>query len=132
MSDVPFQCAICRCEATQLKFGIRVCLYHLTHGEADPSCPICHHPADEADDDGGPVVLTDPDKIRGFQLLVWHHAMKLEAKGLHHSSGRSVTAIVKREFGLKGNRAKVQAAFEALLIERGILRPKFAVQAPRG
>ena len=80
-------------------------------------------------DDDTPITITDPDKIRGFQLLVWHHAMRLEAVGLRHSSGRSVTAIVKKQFGLKGNRAKVQAAFEAILIERGILRPKVTVLA---
>jgi len=41
-------------------------------------------------------------------------AIKLEARGMRHSSGRSVTAHVKRIYGLKGSRDKVLAQLEAL------------------
>lgn len=40
----PGRCAICRCRATSAVHGFRVCAYHLTHGEDDPTCPTCHHP----------------------------------------------------------------------------------------
>jgi hypothetical protein len=40
-------------------------------------------------------------------------AIKLEALGMRHSSGRSVTAHCKRIYGLKGSREKVLAAMEA-------------------
>lgn len=36
-----------------------------------------------------------------FQLLQWKYAMKLEALGLRHSSGRSVRAHACRKLGLK-------------------------------
>lgn len=81
--------------------------------------------------DEEPIIITDPDKIRGVRLLAMHHAMKLEALGLHHSSGRSVTALVKREFGLKGNRARVMVQFAQILRERGILAPAPAPTALR-
>lgn len=58
------------------------------------------------------------DKIEGvpvFQLLQWKHAIRLEAKGLKHSSGRSVYAHAKRILGIKGNRDKVLAHIQSLL-----------------
>ena len=48
-----------------------------------------------------------------FILCSQISAIKLEARGLRHSSGRSVTAHVKRIYGLKGNRDKVLAQMEA-------------------
>lgn len=35
------RCALCRCRARFRLYGIKVCAYHLTHGEADPDCPYC-------------------------------------------------------------------------------------------
>lgn len=37
-----------------------------------------------------------------FQLLQWKHAINLEAKGLRHSSGRSVNAHAARALGMEG------------------------------
>ena len=48
-----------------------------------------------------------------FILCSQISAIKLEALGMRHSSGRSVTAHCKRVYGLKGNRDKVLAALEA-------------------
>lgn len=48
-----------------------------------------------------------------FQLLQWKHAIRLEAKGLRHSSGRSVRAHAARVLGCK--RAEAGARVEALL-----------------
>jgi len=39
------RCALCRCEAIASAHGFSVCKYHVTHGESDPSCPVCAWPA---------------------------------------------------------------------------------------
>ena len=49
-----------------------------------------------------------------FILCSQISAVKLEARGMRHSSGRSVTAHCKRIYGLKGSRDKVLAQLEAL------------------
>ena len=41
LPDHPPRCALCRCDATEAKHGIAVCLYHVDHGEDDPPCPRC-------------------------------------------------------------------------------------------
>lgn len=67
------RCAICRCPATATVFGFRVCDYHVTHGEDDPSCPSCnwppppssHSPEREAEMILlGPLGPTDFDQVR--------------------------------------------------------------------
>jgi hypothetical protein len=35
-----------------------------------------------------------------FQLIQWKAAIKLESKGMKHSSGRSVKAFAARQFGM--------------------------------
>lgn len=35
------RCALCRCRAKSRIYGIKVCTYHVTHGESDPPCPYC-------------------------------------------------------------------------------------------
>lgn len=52
------------------------------------------------------MMLTHPDDIAMFRILALKSALKLECKGLKHSQG-SVYALVKREFGFKGNKARV-------------------------
>lgn len=52
-------------------------------------------------------VLDQDHKIMFFHFLTQRGAIRLEGKGLRHSSGRSVLAHVKRTYGLKGNRDKV-------------------------
>jgi hypothetical protein len=46
-----------------------------------------------------------------FRLLTMRSALRLEMLGMKHSRG-SVYALVKREFGFTGNRAKVLAQLE--------------------
>ncbi len=41
LPDHPQRCALCRCDATEAKHDIAVCLYHVDHGEDDPPCPTC-------------------------------------------------------------------------------------------
>ena len=54
-------------------------------------------------------------QIHKARLLALRTMMKLEAKGLKMSRGRTAMAIVKQEFGFKGNRAKIQAQLEAII-----------------
>ena len=58
------------------------------------------------------IIIDTPEGIQKYQLLVWKSAIGLEAKGLRHSSGRSVTAHVKRVLDIKGNRDKVLAELQ--------------------
>lgn len=60
----------------------------------------------------GTIVVDGPEAIAFFRLLALRGAVNLEAVGLRYRGG-SVTARVKREFGIKGNRDKVLAWLEA-------------------
>lgn len=61
------------------------------------------------------VIITDPKGIQRFHMLSQYHAAKLEGLGMRHSSGRSVTAHIKRTYGLKGSRDKVLIEFRAMI-----------------
>ena len=52
------------------------------------------------------IVADTPDKINMFRLLSLKGALKLEMVGMKRR-GRSAYAIIKDEFGFKGNREKV-------------------------
>lgn len=56
-----------------------------------------------------------PDGIAYAQLCARKGALKLEGRGLRHSSGKSMLALCKREYGLKGNREQVLAGMQALI-----------------
>ncbi len=58
------------------------------------------------------TIVDTPEGIQMYYLLAWRGAIRLEAKGLKHSSGRSVTAHVKKVLCIKGNRDKVLAELE--------------------
>lgn len=68
----------------------------------------------ETFEDGGYVITGD--SIPAYRLLMLRQALRMELKGLRVSS-HSPTAysIIKKEFGLKGSKAKVLAAFETIL-----------------
>ena len=55
------------------------------------------------------------NQIHKARLLTLQMGMRLEAKGLKLSRGRSCLSIVKKEFGWRGNRAKVQAQLQAVI-----------------
>ena len=63
------------------------------------------------------TVVDTPEGIKMYYLLAWRGAIKLEALGVKHSSGRSVTAHVKKVLGIKGNRDKVLAELERRIAE---------------
>ena len=61
------------------------------------------------------TIMLTGNQIHKARLLALRTMMKLEAKGLKMSRGRTAMAIVKQEFGFKGNRAKIQAQLEAII-----------------
>ena len=58
--------------------------------------------------DGG-VTITG-EHIELYRLIHMRKALQLEVKGLKF--GRSVSAMVKKEFGFKGNKQKVLEQFD--------------------
>lgn len=69
----------------------------------------------------GTTVFSGANATRVYQLIAQRSAMKLEIRGMHHSSGRSVIAMVKRDYGFTGNKQRVLEQFEALLRKKGII-----------
>ncbi len=68
----------------------------------------------------GCTVITGED-ISLYQMIVQCSALKLEAKGMKRH-GRSMLSIVKRQYGLKGNRDNIIAQMEWLLCQERIKR----------
>ena len=60
------------------------------------------------------IVLDTPHQIEVARMLTLRKGLQLEIKGMR-MSGRSCYAIIKRDFGLTGNRAKVLEQFEQLI-----------------
>lgn len=52
------------------------------------------------------VVITGAEKIRNVRVLVLRSALKLEVLGMGRR-GRSAYAIIKKEFGFRGNKQRV-------------------------
>jgi hypothetical protein len=61
------------------------------------------------------IIIDTPEGIEWFRRRAMLGAMRLEALGMRNSRG-SVTARVKREFGITGRRAEVIRKF-ALMVE---------------
>jgi hypothetical protein len=68
-------------------------------------------------DYSGVTTITGREKIDLVRLCALKGALSLECKGLRHSRG-SVYALVKREFGFKGNKESVLAQLKALIRKR--------------
>lgn len=60
------------------------------------------------------TVITDPKKIKLFQMKVRLAALGLEIKGMKRS-GRSVYAIVKKEYNLEGCKEAVHGQFKSMI-----------------
>ena len=67
------------------------------------------------------TVIDTKEGISAFRLLALRGALRLESFGMRRSRGPSALAIVKAEFGLKGNAKTVLPQFEAMLREKGVL-----------
>jgi len=61
------------------------------------------------------MVITNPQDIARYRLLTLRTGLKLEIRGLRVSKGRSCYAIIKQEFGFKGDKASVLEQFEKYL-----------------
>jgi len=64
------------------------------------------------------TMITGRENIRLAQMLAQKGALKLETLGMKHSGG-SVCAMIKRHYGLKGNKQRVYTQFcELIEIEK--------------
>lgn len=61
------------------------------------------------------MILKNKEDIDMFRLLQLRSALYLETKGLKHSSGRSVYALIKKEYNLKGNKENVLKQIEQII-----------------
>lgn len=61
------------------------------------------------------MVITEPNQIATYRLLTLRAGLRLELRGLKISKGRSCYAIIKQEFGFKGDKANVLEQFENYL-----------------
>lgn len=57
---------------------------------------------------------TGTDDIHRFRITTLQHALYLETKGIRATRGRSVSARVKSEFGLRGRVRRVYEEFSAM------------------
>lgn len=62
------------------------------------------------------------DDIHIFRYLTLRKGLQLELKGMQMSKGRSCYTIIKKEFGLKGNKQNVLNQFTEILTKVGVLK----------
>lgn len=67
------------------------------------------------------IMIDTSDGLAAFAHLQRYYALKLELTGLKHSRG-SIYALVKREYGFKGNKQRVFDQLDAHLREIGVLK----------
>lgn len=67
------------------------------------------------------MVITGND-IHTFRYLTLRKGLQLELKGMKMSRGKSCYAIIKKEFGLKGNKQNVLNQYTELLTKAGVLQ----------
>ena len=63
------------------------------------------------------IMCDTPEKIQFFRMLALKSALKLEINTSLRRRGRSAYAIIKEEFGFKGDRKRVLQQFEDLIKE---------------
>ena len=61
------------------------------------------------------MVITEPNQILLYRLLTLRAGLRLELRGLKVSKGRTCYAIIKQEFGFKGDKSSVLEQFENYL-----------------
>jgi len=60
-------------------------------------------------------VFDTPETINNYRMRVLLSGLRGEIKGIKLCRGRSCYAVIKEEFGLKGNKEKVLVQFKAIL-----------------
>ena len=63
------------------------------------------------------TTITGEDNIQMARMITLKHALRLELRGMTRR-GRSVYAIIKDEFGLKGSKQRVYDQFVKLVEEK--------------
>ena len=61
------------------------------------------------------MMINTPDQIHQFRRLTLLRGLKLEAEGYQVKRPPSCYSVVKKEFGLKGNKAKVLEQFTKIV-----------------
>jgi hypothetical protein len=61
------------------------------------------------------MMLNTPDQIHQFRRLTLLRGLKLEVEGFQVKRPPSCYSVVKKEFGLKGNKAKVLEQFTKIV-----------------
>ena len=61
------------------------------------------------------MMITKPEQIELWNLLVLRSALKLEMEGLKISRGKTAYSAIKHLFNLKGNRQKVLDIFNEII-----------------
>ena len=61
------------------------------------------------------------DDIHRFRYLTLQKGLKIELTGMKLSRGKSCYTIIKREFGLKGNKQNVLDQYTKILTKAGVL-----------
>jgi hypothetical protein len=61
------------------------------------------------------MMLNTPDQIHQFRRLTLLRGLKLEADGFQVKRPPSCYTVIKKEFGLKGNKAKVLEQFTKIV-----------------
>ena len=64
------------------------------------------------ENDNKPLIIETPEGMRVLRLLQLRAALKMEVKGIKMTR-YSICKIIKDEFGLTGNKAKVLEQFDA-------------------
>lgn len=64
------------------------------------------------------IILDKPSQIDMYRLYVLRQGLKLESIGMQRSRRPSCFTIVRKEFGLKGNKSEVLAQFNAIIAEK--------------
>ena len=62
--------------------------------------------------DSGSIGITGEESIALYRLMTLKRGIMMEANGIRLTRGRTCLAIVKSEFGWKGNRDKILALLE--------------------
>jgi hypothetical protein len=64
---------------------------------------------------GAAMMITQPNQIALYRLIVLRSGLRLEIKGLKVKGGKSCYSIIRTEFGLKGDRANVLEQLDAII-----------------
>jgi len=64
---------------------------------------------------GDVSLVTGKIEINFLRMAMLVSGLKMELRGMRLARGRSCFAIIKQEYGLKGNKEKVLEQFEALV-----------------